>query len=82
MVQTNLSGAIMLGIQRSQRSNSPMTDFIQPADQAMFMAFHQEVLSGKCRRHCELTLSPNGHRPDMVVRLTPPWTSRATNVAW
>lgn len=69
VLQTNLSGAIMLGIQRSQRSNSAMTDFIQPADQALFMAFHREVLSGKCRRHCELTLSPNGHRSDMVVRI-------------
>jgi CRP-like cAMP-binding protein len=69
VLQTNLSGAIMLGIQRSRRSNSPMTDFIQAADQALFMAFHQEVLSGKCRRHCELTLIPTGHRPDMVVRI-------------
>jgi PAS domain S-box-containing protein len=69
VLQTNLSGAIMLGIQRSQRSNSTMNDFIQPADQALFMAFHREVLSGKCRRHCELTLSPNGHRSEMVVRI-------------
>jgi CRP-like cAMP-binding protein len=69
VLQTNLSGAIMLGIQRSQSINNPMTDFIQPADQALFMAFHREVLSGKCRRHCELTLSPTGHRSDMVVRI-------------
>jgi PAS domain S-box-containing protein len=69
VLQTNLSGAIMLGIQRSQRSNSPMTDFMEPADQALFHAFHREVLSGKCRRHCELTLSPTGHRSEMVVRI-------------
>lgn len=69
VVQTNLSGAIMLGVQRSQRSNSPMTDFIQLADRALFTDFHREVLSGKCRRHCELTLSPTAHRSDMVVRI-------------
>jgi CRP-like cAMP-binding protein len=69
VLQTNLSGAIMLGIQRSQRSNSPLTDFMEPADKAMFMAFHREVLSGKCRRHCELTLSPTAHRSEMVVRI-------------
>ena len=69
VLQTNLSGAIMLGIQRSQRSNSPMIDFIESADKTAFMAFHREVLSGKCRRHCELTLSPTGHRSEMVVRI-------------
>jgi CRP-like cAMP-binding protein len=69
VVQTNLSGAIMLGIQRSQRSSSKMADFIQPADRAKFTDFHREVLSGKCRRHCELTLSPTSHRSDMVVRI-------------
>jgi len=69
VVQTNLSGAIMLGIQRSQRSKSPMAGFIQPADRAKFTDFHREVLSGKCRRHCELTLSSTSHRSDMVVRI-------------
>jgi len=69
VLQTNLSGAIMLGIQRSQRSNIPMTDFIQVADRAVFEAFHNEVLSGKCRRHCELSLLPTAHRSAMVVRL-------------
>lgn len=69
VLQTNLAGAIMLGIQRSQGSHKAMTDFIQDADRALFMQFHQEVLSGKCRRHCELTLSPTEHRSDMVVRI-------------
>jgi PAS domain-containing protein len=69
VVQTNLTGAIMLGLQRSQRSSSAMADFIQPADRAKFTDFHREVLSGKCRRHCELTLSPTRHRSDMVVRI-------------
>ena len=46
-----------------------MTDFILLSDQAIFSAFHKEVLSGKCRRHCELTLSATAHRPEMVVRI-------------
>lgn len=69
VLQTNLSGAIMLGIQRSQPSHNAMTDFILLSDQAIFSAFHKEVLSGKCRRHCELTLSATAHRPEMVVRI-------------
>ena len=69
VVQTNLAGAIMLDIQRSQRSLSPLVSFIAPADQALFLDFHQEVLSGKCRRYCEVSLSATDHRADMVVRI-------------
>ncbi|PUE43921.1 helix-turn-helix domain-containing protein [Limnohabitans sp. Hippo3] len=69
VVQTNLAGAIMLDIQRSQRTLSPLVDFIAPADRASFLNFHQEVLSGKCRRYCEVTLCATSHRAEMVVRI-------------
>lgn len=69
VVQTNLAGAIMLDIQRSQRTLSPLADFIAPADRASFLNFHQEVLSGKCRRYCEVTLCATAHRAEMVVRI-------------
>jgi CRP-like cAMP-binding protein len=69
VLQTNLAGAIMLDIQRSQPTLSPLLDFIEPADQALFLDFHQEVLSGKCRRHCEVTLRATAHRAAMVVRV-------------
>ncbi len=69
VLQTNLAGAIMLDIQRSQPTLTPLLDFIEPADQALFQDFHQEVLSGKCRRHCEVTLRATAHRAAMVVRV-------------
>lgn len=69
VVQTNLAGAIMLDIQRSQRTLSPFVDFMAPSDRPLYLAFHQEVLSGKCRRHCELTLCATAHRTEMVVRV-------------
>ncbi len=69
VLQTNLAGAIMLDIQRSQPTLTPLLDFIEPADQALFLDFHQEVLSGKCRRHCEVTLRATAHRAAMVVRV-------------
>jgi PAS domain-containing protein len=69
VVQTNLAGAIMLDIQRSQRTLSPLVDFVVPPDRPLFLAFHQEVLSGKCRRHCEVTLCVTAHRAAMVVRI-------------
>ena len=69
VVQTNLAGAIMLDIQRSQSTLSPFVDFMVPSDRPLFQEFHREVLSGKCRRHCELTLCATAHRPEMVVRI-------------
>lgn len=69
VLQTNLAGAIMLDIQRSQRSLSPLAAFMKPSDQPPFLAFHQEVLSGKCRRYCEVTLGATDHRAEMVVRI-------------
>jgi CRP-like cAMP-binding protein len=69
VVQTNLAGAIMLDIQRSQRTLNPFVDFMEPSDRPLFQEFHREVLSGKCRRHCELTLCATAHRPEMVVRI-------------
>ncbi len=69
VLQTNLAGAIMLDIQRSQRQLSPLVDFMKPSDQSLFLAFHQEVLSGKCRRYCEVTLRARAHRAEMAVRV-------------
>lgn len=69
VIQTNLTGAIMLDIQRSQRGLGSFIEFIEPEDRAPFLEFHQEVLSGKCRRYCEVTLSNTDHRNAMVVRI-------------
>jgi len=69
VIQTNLTGAIMLDIQRSQRSPGSFVEFIKPQDRTPFLEFHREVLSGKCRRYCEVTLSQTDHRTEMVVRI-------------
>ena len=59
----------MLDIQRSQCTLRPFVDFIEPSDRPLFLDFHREVLSGKCRRHCELKLCATAHRAEMVVRV-------------
>jgi PAS domain-containing protein len=69
VLHTNLAGAIMLDIQRSQRHVSPLVEFMRPSDQSQFLEFLQEVLSGKCRRYCEVTLCATEHRAEMVVRI-------------
>jgi CRP-like cAMP-binding protein len=69
VVHTNLAGAIMLDIQRSQHKLSPFQAFMKPSDQAAFLTYHQEVFSGRCRRYCEVTLCATDHRSEMVVRI-------------
>lgn len=69
VLQTNLAGAIMLDIHRSQHMLSPFLDFIEPSDQPLFLDFHREVLSGKCRRYCEVTFRSTAHRSQMTVRV-------------
>lgn len=69
LLQTKLTGAILLDIQRSQRTLSPLVEFMEPTDQPLFLDFLQEVLSGKCRRYCEVTLHATAHRAQMTVRV-------------
>ena len=69
LIETNMAAAIQLGISRSQCHQYRFVDFLQPESRQAFEQFHREVLSGKCRRHCELGLMPGAHRPAAVVRL-------------
>lgn len=69
LIETNMAAAIQLGISRSQCQQYAFVDFLQPESREAFRQFHREVLSGKCRRHCELGLQSGAHRPASVVRL-------------
>ncbi len=69
LVETNLAAAILLGISRSQCHLHRFADFVQDEALASFEAFHREVLSGRCRRHCDVALKAVAHRGPAVVRL-------------
>ena len=69
VIGTNLAGAILLGLQRSNHTQPMFTSLLDDGSCEVFMAFHQEVLSGKCRRHCEVSLPASGHRAQVVLRL-------------
>jgi CRP-like cAMP-binding protein len=69
IVQTNLAGAILLDIQRSQCQHSLFAHFLDFPSHAIFEQFHQEVLGGKCRRHCEVVLSATAHQAQRRVRI-------------
>jgi CRP-like cAMP-binding protein len=69
VTQTNLSAAIMLDIQRSQCQHKPFIGFLDEPSRDLFMAFHQEVLSGQCRRYCVVSLPASAHRKAMKLRI-------------
>ncbi|MFN5254405.1 MAG: helix-turn-helix domain-containing protein [Limnohabitans sp.] len=69
VLQTNLAGAILLDIPRSQCQHHQFSDFLEPASQASFAQFHQEVLGGQCRRYCLVVLTATAHRDAMCVRI-------------
>lgn len=69
ILQTNLAGAIMLDIQRSQCQHQLFADFLAGESQTSFARFHHEVLGGQCRRHCVVKLTPTAHRSVLHVRI-------------
>jgi hypothetical protein len=69
VLQTNLAGAIMLDIQRSQCQQHLFADFLDGESQMSFASFHHEVLAGQCRRHCVVQLTPTTHRGVLHVRI-------------
>ncbi len=69
VIQTNLSGAIMLDIQRSQCHHTPFIDFLDEPSILPFLTFHEEVLRGQCRRFCVVDLKPTAHRAAMTLRI-------------
>ncbi len=69
MLEVNMAGAILLGVQRSQSKRQLFVDFLTDGSRADFLSFHAEVMTGKCRRHCELKLAATAQRPVVVVRI-------------
>lgn len=69
VTQTNLSAAIMLDVQRSQSQYKPFIGFLDEPSRHLFMAFHEEVLSGQCRRFCVVNLPATAHRSAMRLRI-------------
>lgn len=69
VLQTNLAGAIMLDIPRSQCQQHLFAEFLDGASQSTFARFHHEVLGGQCRRHCVVQLTPTQHRGALQVRI-------------
>ena len=64
IVQSNLAGAILLGQARSSPTPPNFVRLLDGPSRERFAPFFHEVFSGKCRRHCDVALTPHAHAPD------------------
>jgi PAS domain S-box-containing protein len=56
ILEANLMGAAMLGIERSQLIHRRITRFVAPASQATLLDFLRQVFAGHTKQACEATL--------------------------
>jgi PAS domain S-box-containing protein len=67
--QINLSGAILLGIKRSQIKQHRFGASVSPAFLPAFNQFLAEVLDGRARKTCEIELNPTQQRDISIVQI-------------
>jgi PAS domain S-box-containing protein len=56
ILEVNLMGAAMLGLERSQLMHRRITRFVAPASQAVLLDFLKQVFAGHGKQACEATL--------------------------
>ena len=66
--QVNLTGAQMLGVERSRLANRCFGLFVVESDRRVFSDYLQKVFASHTRESCELTLLREGLQP-LVVRI-------------
>ena len=56
ILEVNLTGAALLGVERSRLINRPMLRFVAPKSQPVFLAFLKRAFAGTVKQICEATL--------------------------
>jgi PAS domain S-box-containing protein len=56
ILEVNLAGAAMLGVERSRLVNRRLLGFMAPANRPMFLAFLERVFAGPAKQICEVSL--------------------------
>ena len=69
ILDTNLAGAILLGIKGSQRARFRFAAFVSDDTLDTFNQFLDDMLDAKHRMTCECTLSANAQRPEITVTI-------------
>ena len=54
--EANLTGAAMLGVERSRLINGRLSRFVGPASQSLFLAFLKRVFAGTGQQDCDVAL--------------------------
>ena len=60
ILEVNLSGATLLGVERSPLINQRLPSFVTPASRPVFLAFLKRVFAGAGKQTCEATLLRKG----------------------
>ena len=60
ILEVNLMGAAMLGVERSRLIHQPLLRFVTAASQPAFLAFLKRVFAGNGKQVCEVVLSKAG----------------------
>lgn len=69
ILQLNIAGSILLGMQRSKKQLTRFEAYVEPEFLPAFVRFHKEVLLGKRTEECELRLNATSQRPPKWVRI-------------
>ena len=56
ILEVNLTGAALLGVERSRLINRRLQHFVAPASRPIFLAFLERVFAGTGKQVCEATL--------------------------
>ena len=56
ILEVNLTGAAMLGVERSRLINRRLSGFVAPANQPAFMTFLKQIFTGNGKQDCEAAL--------------------------
>ncbi len=63
IVEVNLTGAKLLGIERSSLLNKPFSHFVLPESRNLFHSHFEKIFSTDTKQTCELKLMKNGGTP-------------------
>ena len=67
ILEANLSGAALLGVERSAAVNKRFGQYVAPEFRTRFVEFCDDVQSGDCKQTCEIVLQQGDQRVDAVV---------------
>ena len=67
IVEVNLTGASLLGVERARLLKTPFSSFIMPEDQDFFWRFRRTSLGNPGRQSCELRLNRRASGPLWVA---------------